>query len=121
MNCLDVAEETATVMAAMDVNDDGVINLGDEINPDYAAAINEYCDLNNNDQLDECEVFECIELVENIWRAENCPANEPIFCNCNVIPEECPGAWHCEDIEMVTNDVVAYYDTDGDGMVTIED
>jgi len=33
----------------MDVNGDGWINLGDEIDPAYADSINFYCDLDGND------------------------------------------------------------------------
>lgn len=61
-------------------------------------------------------------MVENEWRAENCPGYGFAYCS-NPFPacEECEGAWDCNDIEMITNDVIAYYDTNMDTAINPED
>jgi len=76
----------------------------------------EYCDYNNDGTISECEVFDCIVMCENEWRAEYCPDSENVFCENPYEPcETCDGAWTCGDIEAITFEVMAEYDTNGDG------
>ena len=35
------------------------------------------CDSNYDDSLCAVEIFDCMMLVENDWRAENCPEGYP--------------------------------------------
>jgi len=54
-------------------------------------------------------------MCENEWRAEYCPESEDLFCTCPFTVVYCDGAWDCEDIFNVSSEVLAYYDTNGDG------
>jgi Ca2+-binding EF-hand superfamily protein len=73
-------------MSYMDTNGDGSINLGDDIESDHLDMLVEYCDMDNNGSISECELHECIIKCENEWRLENCPEGypalycEPIYC-----------------------------------------
>jgi hypothetical protein len=41
-------------------------------------------------------------MVENMWRADNCPEGYPqIYCDCPFENLECPGEWNCDDIEWI--------------------
>jgi hypothetical protein len=59
--------------------------------------------------------------VENQWRTENCPEYGYLYCEMPFVCVECEGAWTCNDIETVTLDVIAYYDTNVDGTINPED
>jgi len=37
------------------------------------------------------------------------------------MPAECEGAWDCNDIMNISVEVMAYYDTNGDGTISLED
>jgi len=51
-----------------------------------------------------------------------CGPNYPmLYCPCPYDDIVCVGAWSCYDIEMVTNDFMATYDTDGDSGITYGD
>jgi hypothetical protein len=75
----------------------------------------EYCDTNNDGTVDMCELFECIVNCENEWRAEYCPDSEPVYCANPYVCPECEGEWTCEDIYAISQETIAYYDTNGDG------
>lgn len=55
------------------------------------------CDNNNDGNIDECEIFNCVLNVENEWRHENCPWFSDLYC---VRDEciECAGEWNCDDL-----------------------
>jgi len=114
-NCADIVYITEELMAYYDTNNDGNINLGDDIDSEHLAALNEYCDLDDNDSLNVCEVHECIVKVENEWRAEYCPESESVYCNSPYVCATCDGAWDCEDIYNIASESMAYWDTNGDG------
>jgi hypothetical protein len=60
--------------------------------------------------------------IENEWRAMNCPEGyDMAYCE-NYYPcEDCPGLWTCDDIDMITMEFIAYYDTNVDGAINPED
>jgi len=60
-------------------------------------------------------------MVENEWRAEYCPDYGQVYCDCPFVVNTCEGAWTCDDIEFITTDVIAYYDTNMDGSINPED
>jgi len=51
-------------------------------------------------------------MCENEWRAEYCPEYGLAYCECPFEIVTCPGAWECDDVQNITEDVLAYYDTD---------
>jgi hypothetical protein len=120
-NCDDIAMITEEVMMYYDSNDDGQINLGDDIESDHLEILVEYCDQDDNATLDACEIFECVVKCENEWRAENCPEAENVYCATPYECATCPGAWDCEDIYNISVEVIAYYDTNNDGQINLGD
>jgi len=60
-------------------------------------------------------------MVENEWRAENCPDFGAAYCQNPYPYEVCEGAWDCDYIEEVFYEVMAYYNTDGNEYVNPED
>jgi hypothetical protein len=81
----------------------------------------EYCDLDYNGSLNACEIHECVVKCENEWRAEYCPESEDLYCAEPYLCYECPGAWNCEDIYNITTEIMAFYDTNGDGSINLGD
>jgi len=60
------------------------------------------------------EVFDCVVMAENEFRATNCPDYPMIACE-NPFPcVECDGAWTCEDIYYISVEVMSM-DTNSDG------
>jgi len=58
-------------------------------------------------------------MMENAWREENCPWLEDVYCNYNPFTcVVCDGSWSCEDVYNITIEVMAYYDTNGDGNIS---
>jgi len=109
-------------MATADTNEDGQINYGDNIDNEHLDILIEYCDANNDGTINECEVFDCVVACENEWRAEYCPNYGDLYCENAYAPcEVCEGAWTCEDVYGITNEVMAYYDTNEDGAINPED
>lgn len=56
-------------------------------------------------------------MYENEWRADNCPGFGDAFCPYD---DDCicsSGAWECPEIEAITADCLAYYDTNIDGAI----
>jgi len=100
---------------------DGAINPEDNIDSDHYALLTDACDTNNDGTIDACEVHDCIEKCENEWRAENCPDYGYVYCNCPFATPVCDGAWNCADIIYITEDVMYYYDTNGDGSIDLGD
>jgi len=43
-------------MASYDTNEDGNVNLGDNISDDHLDILVEYCDLNGDNSLNVCEI-----------------------------------------------------------------
>jgi len=60
-------------MAYYNNNGDGVINPEDQMDEEHYAQLVEYCDTNFDGAIDECELFECMIMIENEWRSEYCP------------------------------------------------
>jgi hypothetical protein len=60
-------------------------------------------------------------MCENEWRAEYCPESEMVYCANPYDCAACDGAWDCEDIYYITEEVMAYYDTNVDGAINPED
>jgi hypothetical protein len=81
----------------------------------------DYCDADNNGQVNACEIHDCVVACENQWRTENCPEYGYLYCDMPFVCAECEGAWSCEDIENITIDILAYYDTSIDGSINPED
>jgi hypothetical protein len=54
-------------------------------------------------------------MYENEWRTENCPGFGDVYCENPY--ELCEGAWECPDIEAITAECLAYYDTNIDGAI----
>jgi len=81
----------------------------------------EYCDANGDLTVDACEVHTCIVNVENEWRDEYCPGYGYVYCEQPFTCATCEGAWTCHDIENISLEVIAYYDTSVDGQINPED
>jgi len=61
-------------------------------------------------------------MVENEWRAEYCPEGYgALYCDCPYPEIECPGAWDCDEIELISIEVLNYYETNGDYAINPED
>jgi hypothetical protein len=60
-------------------------------------------------------------MCENEWRAENCPEFGDLFCQCPFAEPECEGAWTCQDIHDITEEAMAYWDTNNDGTINAND
>jgi hypothetical protein len=54
-------------------------------------------------------------MSENEWRAEMCPDAEPIFCACPFEVDTCVGLWTCDDISMISDEMMSEYDNNADG------
>ena len=79
------------------------IDYDDQIDAETMEMALEYCDYDGNNQLDMCEVNECITHAENEFRNENCPEAGNITCPCNLT---CEGEWTCEDIHYISIEVI---------------
>jgi hypothetical protein len=60
-------------------------------------------------------------MCENDWRATNCPGFGDVFCDCPFYVATCEGAWTCDDIMIIAAETIAYYDTNGDNGINLED
>jgi len=87
---------------------DGFINIKDEFDKKHSKFITEECDINGDLHLERCEVMKCFEKVENLFREEECPKlNLPVVkIDCDCIPEKCPEAKSCADIEDDTEEYI---------------
>jgi hypothetical protein len=56
-------------------------------------------------------------MAENEYRAEMCEGDGELACTNPFEPCGCEGAWSCDDIEAISVEVVAYYDTNVDGSI----
>jgi len=55
-------------------------------------------------------------MAENQWRMEYCPEGyEMLWCDAPFDCQFCNGAWSCDDIAMITDEVMASADTNEDG------
>jgi hypothetical protein len=95
--------------------------MGDYVAEEHLEVMMEYCDSNGDETVDACEVHACIVMCENEWRAEYCPDSEDLYCTCPYTVPTCDGAWDCEDIYAISLDVLAYYDSNGDGSINLAD
>jgi len=75
----------------------------------------DYCDFNNDGSLSTCEVFDCVVICENEWRAEYCPTYGEVYCINPYYCASCEGEWTCDDIVQITEDIMGYNDTNMDG------
>lgn len=74
----------------------------------------ENCDHDFNGNVDECELFACVNKGENEWRDANC---EPCFghVTCDAPPKcGCEHAMWCDDIINLSEEIMSYYDTNND-------
>jgi hypothetical protein len=55
-----------------------------------------YCDLNGDGSLETCEIFDCITMAENGWRAVECPEYGDAYCVCPFDVASCEGHWECD-------------------------
>lgn len=60
-------------------------------------------------------------MSENEWRAEMCPDSEPVYCEGPFDCMECDGQWSCDDIFNITNELIAEFDTNNDGLINMGD
>jgi len=60
-------------------------------------------------------------MHENAWRAEVCPDFGALYCECPRVVATCDDAWSCDDMEYITEDIIIYYDTNGDNVINPED
>lgn len=54
-NCDDIYNISVEMINAYDTNNDGAINLQDEIDPSHYDVLVEYCDVNGDGTVDSCE------------------------------------------------------------------
>jgi len=120
-SCDDIYEITLEIMAAIDSNGDGSINLGDNIEEEHLDILNEYCDTDGNGSINQCELHACVIMAENEWRAEYCPDYGFVYCEAAFTCDSCEGEWSCDDIAYITEEVMAYYDTTSDEAINPED
>jgi hypothetical protein len=118
-NCPDIVSVTDEILEYMDTNDDGVINMGDYINDDHLDILMAECDYDNDGDVDACELFYCVVHCENAWRDAHCPESPHVICQCPYHVCECPGKWTCNDIEMITSEVMMYLDSNGDAQINL--
>jgi hypothetical protein len=71
--CDDIEMITEEVFNYYNSNDDMTINPEDDIEEEHYIIMINYCDSNMDGNIDHCEVFDCVMVVENEWRLENCP------------------------------------------------
>jgi hypothetical protein len=100
---------------------DTAITPEDEIDSEHFAMIMDKCDLNDDGVIDACELHECFVECENDYRALNCVDYGEAFCDCPFAVSVCEGAWNCYDVAMVTDEVIAQMDTNGDENVNFGD
>jgi len=83
-------------MAYYDLNGDNNLNPDDLMNDNHYELLVELCDVNNDGSIDFCEMHACAVDTENEWRMEYCPEGFGlVYCDCPMVPPECPGAWNC--------------------------
>jgi len=120
-DCNDIQNITVEFLDYYDTNSDNAINPEDEIDAEHYSVLVEYCDFNNDGSIDACEVHDCIVMCENEWRDEYCPDYGHVACDCPFGVVDCEGAWYCDDIDSITLELMSYYDTNGDGSISLED
>jgi hypothetical protein len=109
-------------MAVYDTNEDDNINLGDNIDSEHLDILIEYCDYNNDGNVNSCEIHDCVIMCENEWRHEYCPESEDLYCEgCPFEVSTCEGAWYCDDIAEITTGIMSEYDTNYNGGIDIGD
>jgi len=107
---------TEEVFSFYNTNDDMAINPEDDIEEDHYLIMVEYCDSNMDGSVNHCEIFDCVMVVENEWRQENCPEFGLLYCNNPYEPcTGCEGEWDCLDIYNITEEFFMAFDTNGDG------
>jgi hypothetical protein len=97
------------------------LNFGDDIEDEHANWLNLNCDYNGDENVDSCELHQCIVDSENAWRDYNCPEYGYVYCDCPFFVPTCDGAWDCNDIELISIEIIAYYETNGDYAINPED
>lgn len=58
--------------------------------------------------------------TENEWRLTHCPFDFPA-ANCPCDPEPCDGAWNCDALFFVTEDILWALDTNNDDVLGAND
>lgn len=53
-------------------------------------------------------------MIENAWRDEFCSCYGHVYCNYDCEPV-CEGAWNCDDVLYMTEEVMNAMDSNGDG------
>jgi hypothetical protein len=85
-SCDDVEFYMIEAFEYYDTNNDGVINPEDNIDEDHLEDYMALCDLDNDGNIEKCEVHSCIMDIENAYRAEYCPDFGLLYCECNPEP-----------------------------------
>jgi hypothetical protein len=39
------------------------------------------CDFDGDESIEACEAWTCVIMIENEWRAENCPEYGELYCD----------------------------------------
>jgi hypothetical protein len=101
--CDDIDVVTEEVMAYYDTDNDGVIDPADDVEPEHYHAMVDHCDMNDDGSIVACEIWMCVMMIENQWRAEHCPNYGDLYCeNVNYpCPDSCEGEWNCTDIDNI--------------------
>lgn len=60
------------VMAYYDTDINGTINPSDALDDEHYGILVDNCDMNFDGNISYCEMRDCIIMVENSWRDENC-------------------------------------------------
>jgi len=100
-NCSNVMFVSDEVMKAYDTNKDFSLDKSDKIDKEHLAIMMKFCDYSDDKKLDVCEVHDCLVMVENEWRADNCEFSEKLYCKCPFEKKTCEDSWTCDDIKDV--------------------
>jgi hypothetical protein len=67
-------------------------------------------------------MFDCVVEVENNWRDDWCPIEfGHSYCECPLIPDTCEGFWLCDDVEVATEEIFAFYTSTDDYAINPDD
>lgn len=67
--CDDIVVITEDVFTQLNEDGNDVIDADDSIDAEHLDLLLAACDTNNNNMLDRHEIFECVVVCENDWRA----------------------------------------------------
>jgi hypothetical protein len=83
--------------------------ITDNVDAETLSVIMAECDLDFNGYIGRCEMFECMVMIENEYRATNCAGYALAYCPLPYSDGECEptciGEWDCETIAIRAIDV----------------